>query len=57
MGRSIKKGPYVDANLEEKIVAINDGKTKPGAVVAQLLLISLDTLLQYTTETSSSLFM
>ena len=32
MGRSIKKGPYVDANLEEKIVAINDGKTKKGVI-------------------------
>ncbi len=28
MGRSIKKGPYVDIKLEKKIVAINDGKNK-----------------------------
>jgi len=26
MGRSIKKGPYVDVKLEKKIVAINEGK-------------------------------
>ncbi len=28
MGRSIKKGPYVDANLEKKVLAINEGKNK-----------------------------
>ncbi|WP_298411726.1 30S ribosomal protein S19 [Hydrotalea sp.] len=28
MGRSIKKGPYVDHNLDEKVTAINGGKTK-----------------------------
>jgi len=28
MGRSIKKGPYVDANLETKVLAINDGAKK-----------------------------
>ena len=28
MGRSIKKGPYVDANLEVKVLNINDGKSK-----------------------------
>jgi small subunit ribosomal protein S19 len=32
MARSIKKGPYVDAKLESKIVAINDGKAKKGVV-------------------------
>jgi len=28
MPRSIKKGPYVDANLETKVLAINGGKAK-----------------------------
>ena len=32
MGRSIKKGPYVDANLETKGLAINDGSAKKGVI-------------------------
>jgi len=28
MARSIKKGPYVDANLENKVLGINEGKSK-----------------------------
>ena len=32
MARSIKKGPYVFAKLEKKVVAMNDGKTKRGVV-------------------------
>jgi len=28
MGRSIKKGPYIDHNLEEKIAKMNDGGKK-----------------------------
>ena len=32
MGRSIKKGPYVDANLEGKVEGMNDGKTKKGVI-------------------------
>ena len=32
MARSIKKGPYVDANLEEKVQAIIDGKTKKSVI-------------------------
>jgi len=32
MARSIKKGPYVDANLDKKVTAINDGKAKKGVV-------------------------
>ena len=32
MGRSIKKGPYVDANLETKILSINEGKGKKGVI-------------------------
>jgi small subunit ribosomal protein S19 len=32
MGRSIKKGPYVDVKLEKKIVNINDGKAKKSVV-------------------------
>ncbi len=30
MARSIKKGPYVDANLEVQVGAIPDGTGKPG---------------------------
>ncbi len=32
MGRSIKKGPYVDVKLEKKITNINEGATKKGVV-------------------------
>ncbi len=32
MARSISKGPYVDAKLEKKVVAQNDGKVKKGVV-------------------------
>jgi small subunit ribosomal protein S19 len=32
MARSIKKGPYVDAKLERKVVAMADGKTKKGVI-------------------------
>ncbi len=32
MGRSIKKGPYVDHNLEGKVLAINDGKNKKSVI-------------------------
>ena len=32
MGRSIKKGPYVDVKLEKKIVGINDGKNKKSVI-------------------------
>jgi small subunit ribosomal protein S19 len=28
MARSIKKGPYIDAKLETKVLNINDGKNK-----------------------------
>ena len=28
MGRSIKKGPYIDHNLEVKVEGMNGGKTK-----------------------------
>ena len=28
MGRSIKKGPYVDVKLEAKVLGINEGKAK-----------------------------
>ena len=45
MGRSIKKGPYVDVKLEKKVLNINEGKNKKsvllkhGAVALQLHLI------------------
>jgi len=32
MARSIRKGPYVDANLDKKVVAINEGKAKKGVI-------------------------
>ncbi|MFZ9214327.1 MAG: 30S ribosomal protein S19 [Sediminibacterium sp.] len=32
MGRSIKKGPYVYANVESKVLAINDGSAKKGVI-------------------------
>jgi small subunit ribosomal protein S19 len=32
MARSIKKGPYVDANLEGKILAVAEGKAKKGVI-------------------------
>ena len=32
MGRSIKKGPYVDNSLESKIIAMTDGRTKKGVI-------------------------
>jgi len=32
MARSIKKGPYVDAKLESKVLAIAEGKAKKGVV-------------------------
>lgn len=32
MARSIKKGPYVDANLETKVLAMAEGKIKKGVI-------------------------
>ena len=32
MARSIRKGPYVDANLDEKVMAMADGKIKKGVI-------------------------
>ena len=32
MARSIRKGPYVDAKLETKVLAMADGKTKKGVI-------------------------
>lgn len=32
MARSIKKGPYVDANLNGKVTAIAEGKAKKGVI-------------------------
>ena len=32
MPRSIKKGPYIDANLDAKVVAMNDPKAKKGVI-------------------------
>ena len=32
MGRSIKKGPYIDHNLVEKVEGMNGGKTKKGVI-------------------------
>ena len=32
MARSIKKGPYVEAKLEDKVLAINEGNAKKGVI-------------------------
>ncbi len=32
MARSIKKGPYVDAKLDKKVGAMNEGKSKKGVI-------------------------
>ena len=32
MARSIRKGPYVDANLDKKVSAVNEGKAKKGVI-------------------------
>lgn len=32
MARSIKKGPYVEAKLERKVLAVNEGKAKKGVI-------------------------
>lgn len=32
MPRSIKKGPYIDHNLESKVVAINEGTAKKSVI-------------------------
>lgn len=32
MGRSIKKGPYIDHNLQEKITKMNEGGAKKSVV-------------------------
>jgi small subunit ribosomal protein S19 len=32
MARSIKKGPYVDAKLEVKVLNMNEGKSKKGVL-------------------------
>jgi small subunit ribosomal protein S19 len=32
MSRSLKKGPYIEVKLENKIFAINEGKSKKGVI-------------------------
>jgi small subunit ribosomal protein S19 len=32
MARSLRKGPYVEAKLETKVLAMNEGKTKKNVV-------------------------
>lgn len=32
MARSLKKGPYIEAKLEAKILAMTEGKTKKGVI-------------------------
>jgi small subunit ribosomal protein S19 len=32
MARSIKKGPYIDAKLEKKVLNINEGKAKKSVI-------------------------
>ena len=60
MSRSIKKGPFIDYNLEKKILAMNESGKKSvvnhGQEPQLSLPTSLDTLLQFTTATNSYLF-
>lgn len=32
MARSLKKGPYIEAKLENKVLAMNEGKTKKNVI-------------------------
>ena len=32
MARSIKKGPYVEVKLENKVLTMNEGKSKKGVM-------------------------
>ncbi|MCX8481783.1 MAG: 30S ribosomal protein S19 [Sediminibacterium sp.] len=32
MARSVKKGPYIQASLEQKVLTMNEGKTKKTAI-------------------------
>ena len=32
MARSLKKGPYVEAKLDRKVLSMNEGKTKKGVI-------------------------
>jgi small subunit ribosomal protein S19 len=32
MARSLKKGPYIEAKLEKKVLAINEGKAKKNVI-------------------------
>jgi small subunit ribosomal protein S19 len=32
MARSLKKGPYVESKLEQKVLSMNDGKMKKGVI-------------------------
>jgi small subunit ribosomal protein S19 len=32
MARSVSKGPYVEAKLERKVLAVNEGKVKKGVI-------------------------
>ena len=32
MARSIKKGPYIATHLENKVLAMNEGKNKKGVI-------------------------
>ncbi|HOA38903.1 MAG TPA: 30S ribosomal protein S19 [Flavihumibacter sp.] len=32
MARSIKKGPYIDVKLEQKVLNMSDGKAKKGVI-------------------------
>ena len=45
MGRSIKKGPYVDANVESKVLAINDGSAKKGVIKTGVVEVRLPRIL------------
>ena len=60
MGRSLKKGPFVDEHLMKKVEAqANDEKrklSKLGHVVQRSSQVSLVTLLQFMTDVNTYLF-
>ena len=61
MSRSLKKGPYIEAKLEAKILAMAEGKSKKGVIKTwsrrSTISPDLDKLSQYTTVTSLYQFM
>ena len=60
MGRSVKKGPYVQEVLYKRVKAMNDAGEKCSRHGAELLQYSLNSLVthsQFTTDVSTFLYM